>query len=192
MVQIVAEAEGTVVLKSRTIVSVLDLFGIHSYIPSLIGIFDAVAPEGIMEKMPKCLWPRLGPGCFLFTAASQRFWDYVLPRRQTHNIVPITLQVPWVQSWLGIFHVVSCFFSSSSGLLFDIVAARAIALLVRGALWEGKLIHLSRLLFHAEQRHCMWGQKWRRHELAVLLHLYHVTRGATIFTPGINIKATCI
>lgn len=76
---------------------------------------------------------------------------------QSNNIVPITLEVPRVQSWLGVFHDgLSCFFPSlSSGLLFDIVAARAIALLVRGALWEGKLVHFSWLLFHAEERLCV-------------------------------------
>lgn len=53
MVQIVAEAEQTVVLKSRTAVSRLDFLGIRSYIPSLIGCFGAVAPEGVIERMPE-------------------------------------------------------------------------------------------------------------------------------------------
>lgn len=56
MVQIVAEAEGTVVLKSRTIVSVLDLFGINSYIPSLIGIFDAYGENAQMFVTPARPW----------------------------------------------------------------------------------------------------------------------------------------
>lgn len=53
MVQIVAEAEQTVVLKSRTAVSQLDFLGIRSYIPSLIRCFGAVAPEGVIERMPE-------------------------------------------------------------------------------------------------------------------------------------------
>lgn len=81
----------------------------------------------------------------------------MLARLQSNNIVPVTLEVPRVQSWLGVLHDgLSCFFtSSSSGLLFDIVAARAITLLVRGALWEGKLVHFGWLLFHAEERLCV-------------------------------------
>lgn len=53
MVQIVAEAEQTVVLKSRSAVSRLDFLGIRYYIPSLIGCFGAVAPEGVIERMPE-------------------------------------------------------------------------------------------------------------------------------------------
>lgn len=89
----------------------------------------------------------------------------------------------------------SCFFPTwSSGLLFDIVAARAIALLVRGALREGKLVHLGRLLFHAEERLCVRGQKQRSRELAVLLLLLlqDITSRAAIFTKHFHAKPTCI
>lgn len=88
----------------------------------------------------------------------------------------------------------SCFFPTwSSGLLFDIVAARAIALLVRGALREGKFVHLGRLLFHAEERLCVRGQKQRSRELAVLLLLLQdITSRAAIFTKHFHAKPTCI
>lgn len=42
----------------------------------------------------------------------------------------------------------------TSGLLFDAVAARAVALLVWGALWEGELVRLRRLLLHPQERLC--------------------------------------
>lgn len=60
-------------LKSRTALSRLDFLGIRSYIPSLIWCFGAMAPEGVIERMPEHVWPWLGPGCFLSTSPSQRF-----------------------------------------------------------------------------------------------------------------------
>lgn len=58
----------------------------------------------------------------------------------------------------------------TSGLLFDVVAAGAVALLVGGALWEGKLVHLCRLLFHSQERLYTWGQRQIRHEPVVFMH----------------------
>lgn len=54
----------------------------------------------------------------------------------------------------------------TSGLLFDVVAAWAVALLVGRALWEGKLVHLGRLLFHSQERLYRPGQRQIRERTA--------------------------
>lgn len=159
--------------------------------PTLMGCSDAVAPEGVMERMPERVWPlSLALGA---SFPHLRHEGFVIMRSRGYkgnNIVPVTLEVPHVRSWPGMFRdSLSCFFpTSSSGLLFDIVAAGAIALLVRGALWEGKLVHLGRLLFHAEERLCVRGQKQRSREPAMLLFLLLLTSGAAIFIKRIHVK----
>lgn len=170
------------------------------YPPHLVGRSEAAASEGELKREGNartCGAPWLGPGCFISTLLSRRFGDYALTWLQDKNIVPVTLEVPPVGSWPGMFcDSLSCFFStSSSGLLFYIVAARAIALLVWGALWKGKLVHLGRLLFHAEERLCVREQKQRSREPAsplLLPLLQHITREAGIFAKRIKGKPTYI
>lgn len=101
------------------------------------------------ENAPTCVNPSPSP---------TRFCDDALPWLQGNKAVRSPQEVPDVGSWPGrVPQPVLGLPTTSSGLLLDVVAARAVALLVRGPLGEGKLIHLGRLLFHAEVRLCVGG-----------------------------------
>lgn len=160
VVQIVAEVEGTVVLESRTAISFFfESFWISSETPPLLWL-DDLMPLGAQgcygENARTCLTPA-GPWALYFNTSVAKVMcshGYKYCSRHIRGSVRTILTAGCCRDSLSRFVP-----TLSSGLLFDIVAARAVALLVRGALWEGKLVHLGWLLFHAEERLCLGTEK---------------------------------
>lgn len=127
---------------------------------------------------------------------------YWLNRRPVALVYECDSRLAWlhvaVAYWAGcvLSHfVLVCPNPVTSGLLFDVVAARAIAFLVRGALWEGKLIHLRCLLLRSQERLYRHGQIQIREKTAnrwaTCVHVLETQDKPFVFVGRVNANSTC-